>query len=264
MLASNISGFRMQTIFSVAAANPADVFLFQLSHQQGVHISTDVQGEDEYFSSAKSTRDLIQYTQFVFLSGHISIPREMAEKRMELPSKAFSPPHSHDNLISSPDLDSDGEELPPAYREEFEFRDEVSIFRDQAYLDEKEYLELCDTKEREQYAAEVSAPPAGADSDGPSASDDEMLNEALKFARRQPTIRRSSNGLLPKLQKPVVVPQIRNGVGVPFARAFSEALKAYDVTEEEWLAFIDNLNVVATANPPLQVLDLAGNIVGFL
>lgn len=184
----------------------------------------------------------------------------MKDKQMEFRPKSFSPSQSHDELVSGQDMD--GEELP-AYREEFEFREEVGIFRDQAYLNEKEYLELCDTEEREQDVAEVSAPLEGADGE-PSATDEEMLDEALKFARRQPAIHRFPNGLLPKLQKPVVVPQVRNGIGVPFARTFSEALTAFDVTEAEWLAFIDNLNVVATANPPLQVLDLAGNIVGFL
>jgi hypothetical protein len=151
-------------------------------------------------------------------------------------------------------------EVSPIYREELEFNKEIGGFRDQAARDETFLLEFNGPtgSDEEEEKLELT------DSDLVSPTDEEMLAEALRFAKRQPKTLKFSEGLAPKLEKPVVVPQVRDGVGVPFARAYCEALASYDVADEEWLAFIDNLNVVATANPPLQVLDMVGNAIGFM
>ncbi|KAJ9612963.1 hypothetical protein H2200_002904 [Cladophialophora chaetospira] len=155
-------------------------------------------------------------------------------------------------------------EVLPAYREELEFNKEIGTVRDQAIKDEKDFLEL--NGQLGQYEDEVEdvQPLQPTESDPLVPTDEEMLAEALSFAKRKARTLRSADGTFLRLEKPVVIPQVRNGVGVPFSRAFSEALTPYDITEAEWLAFLDNLNVVATANPPLQMMDMVGNVIGFI
>ena len=41
-------------------------------------------------------------------------------------------------------------------------------------------------------------------------------------------------------------------------------LQNYNISMPEFVAFIDNLNVISTASPPLQVVDLAGGIIGMV
>jgi hypothetical protein len=152
---------------------------------------------------------------------------------------------------------ADQGDAAPAYGEEFEYNAEVGNFRDQVVRDKQALFEL-NNQLGEDQEEEKGLQPTNSD------EDEEMLAAALSFATRKPTFPSSPDGLPPKLERPVTVPQVRNGIGVPFTRAFSEAFIPSDITEEEWLAFTDNLNVVATANPPLQVLDLAGMVIGFM
>ena len=51
---------------------------------------------------------------------------------------------------------------------------------------------------------------------------------------------------------------------MPFARAHSPALQAKGVSIQEFVEFIDNLNVVSTGSPPLKVLGLAGGVVSMV
>lgn len=51
---------------------------------------------------------------------------------------------------------------------------------------------------------------------------------------------------------------------MPFARAYSPALQQYGVSLSEFVKFIDDLNIVSTASPPLQLLGVAGEFVGMV
>ena len=51
---------------------------------------------------------------------------------------------------------------------------------------------------------------------------------------------------------------------MPFARSYSPVLEDRDIAIEEFIEFVDNLNAVSTGSPPLQVLDLAGGVVGMV
>lgn len=64
------------------------------------------------------------------------------------------------------------------------------------------------------------------------------------------------------LRRPIAIPQIGPGMGVPFARVYSSYLESIGISVSEFMDFIDDLNVAATASPPLQVLNLAGGIIG--
>ena len=55
-----------------------------------------------------------------------------------------------------------------------------------------------------------------------------------------------------------------SGRGLPFLRAWAPEVQLNHVTQADFLALIDNLNVVSTANPPLQVLNLAGSMIGMV
>lgn len=66
------------------------------------------------------------------------------------------------------------------------------------------------------------------------------------------------------LIKPVVIPATNAKLGSPFLRAYPRGLEDYNLPPETFIRFIDNLNRVAVANPPLQVLGLAGAVTGMV
>ena len=67
-----------------------------------------------------------------------------------------------------------------------------------------------------------------------------------------------------RLIKPVAIPATDAKLGSPFLRAYAPILTTYALPPEVFLRFIDNLNRVAVASPPLQVLGLAGTITSFV
>ena len=91
-------------------------------------------------------------------------------------------------------------------------------------------------------------------------SDNDLISHATEFTRRtQPPAYNSSC-----LHKPVAIPQVTFGIGAAFARCWAPAVSPFNVSEGNFVEFIDNLNIVATASPPLQVLDLVGGALGMV
>ncbi|KAL2205436.1 hypothetical protein CC79DRAFT_1371246 [Sarocladium strictum] len=70
-----------------------------------------------------------------------------------------------------------------------------------------------------------------------------------------------SSSTLPKL---IAIPATSSKLGSPFLRAYPPILHSHQIPQETFLSFIDHLNRVAVASPPVQVLGLAGNIVGMV
>ncbi|KAL1738208.1 hypothetical protein HDZ31DRAFT_542, partial [Schizophyllum fasciatum] len=67
------------------------------------------------------------------------------------------------------------------------------------------------------------------------------------------------------LPLPFCLPQISTGDGAPFARGYNETLhEAADLPMEDFLAFVDGLNLAIAASPPLRIVDLAGKILGLV
>ncbi|KAI1361880.1 hypothetical protein F5Y08DRAFT_288212 [Xylaria arbuscula] len=69
--------------------------------------------------------------------------------------------------------------------------------------------------------------------------------------------------LLP-LPKPVIIPRLDQGGSVPFARAWPPELADHVIAQEDFVAFIDNLNIVTAPNVAIQVLGITGGIVGLV
>lgn len=67
-----------------------------------------------------------------------------------------------------------------------------------------------------------------------------------------------------RLPKPIAIPATTAKVGSPFLRAYAPCLANHALPAEVFIRFIDDLNRVAVASPPLQVLGLAGTVVGFV
>lgn len=74
----------------------------------------------------------------------------------------------------------------------------------------------------------------------------------------------SSVSIAGKLRKAVVIPATDAALGSPFLRAYAPMLSGFGISREDFLGFVDKLNRVAVASPPLQILGLAGNIVGMV
>ncbi|THZ90206.1 hypothetical protein D6C82_10518 [Aureobasidium pullulans] len=72
-----------------------------------------------------------------------------------------------------------------------------------------------------------------------------------------------SNNSSPGVDRSIVIPQIAPGTA-PFIRAYSSSLASLGIDISTFLLFLDTLNVALSPTPPLQVLDLAGGIVGMV
>ncbi|KLO19417.1 hypothetical protein SCHPADRAFT_885332 [Schizopora paradoxa] len=78
------------------------------------------------------------------------------------------------------------------------------------------------------------------------------LNENLTVVRRG------------TIAHPVCIPQMEVGFDMPFARAYPPGLAELGISQEVFLDFIDGLNTAMIASPPLQVVDFAGLVIGFV
>lgn len=105
--------------------------------------------------------------------------------------------------------------------------------------------------------------------DGPSSqglhddsltSDQTYLSQALEFTRNIVPI----TSRIRKLESPIAIPQTSPGLGKSFLRAWAPILQYHNLSASDLVSFIDNLNVVSTSSPPLQILDLAGGAVGMV
>ncbi|KAK3625502.1 hypothetical protein LTR56_020402 [Elasticomyces elasticus] len=100
----------------------------------------------------------------------------------------------------------------------------------------------------------------------PASSDEELLEQALEFTHHQVHSPLNES----KLPCLVAIPHLPGAgrllspVGLPFTRAYAPLLGHHNISEQDFLEFIDNLNIVSASSPPLQVLDLAGGILGFV
>ncbi|KAI1296458.1 hypothetical protein F5Y03DRAFT_294074 [Xylaria venustula] len=66
------------------------------------------------------------------------------------------------------------------------------------------------------------------------------------------------------LTKPVLIPRLDPGGAIPFARAWAPELADHAIIKEDFVAFIDNLNIIITPHVAFRVLELAGFAVGLV
>lgn len=60
---------------------------------------------------------------------------------------------------------------------------------------------------------------------------------------------------------PIAIPQFTNNKGAPFLRAYAPELADLDISEAEFVKFIDSVNREAQSNPVLTGLDMAGALI---
>jgi hypothetical protein len=94
-------------------------------------------------------------------------------------------------------------------------------------------------------------------------SQDKSFQVAQKEQQSQITLTPTSNGPS-RFGKPVAIPTTVAKVGSPFFRAYPPCLAEYSISSTLFLSFLDTLNRVMVKSPPLQVLSLTGNIIGFM
>jgi hypothetical protein len=66
------------------------------------------------------------------------------------------------------------------------------------------------------------------------------------------------------LTQPIAIPATTSTLGSPFLRAYPIELEAFGIPTSDFLSFLDELNRLMVVSPPVRVLGLAGNIVGFV
>lgn len=70
------------------------------------------------------------------------------------------------------------------------------------------------------------------------------------------------DAILPPLPKPVLVPRTSPGLNHPFARAWAPELENHAVTRADFVAFIDNLNIVCAPHAAGRILHVAAFGIG--
>ncbi|KAI0975580.1 hypothetical protein F4678DRAFT_275005 [Xylaria arbuscula] len=66
------------------------------------------------------------------------------------------------------------------------------------------------------------------------------------------------------LTKPVLIPRLDPGGAIPFARAWAPELADHAITKEDFVAFVDNLNIIITPHVAFRMLEIAGFAVGLV
>ena len=92
------------------------------------------------------------------------------------------------------------------------------------------------------------------------------LREPHEAAHSTSTTRwaRAPSSARPHLDKTIAIPSTAARRDAPFIRAYPPALASFSISSATFLSFLDTLNRVAAKAPPLQVLSLAGDVVGFV
>lgn len=90
-------------------------------------------------------------------------------------------------------------------------------------------------------------------------TDTDILTQALKFTHVPPP------ATTQHLRLPIAIPQSQPGLGSFYTRLFAPSITStHSITESDFLAFIDNYNLMASPAPSLQVVGAVGGIIGFL
>jgi hypothetical protein len=114
--------------------------------------------------------------------------------------------------------------------------------------------------------SQVSVMEHNSSSDTLSQPDEISLDQTLRWIPEPPPTYYAST--TPRLQKPVAIPRMdiagALAIRLPFLRAYSPALRAHDIHETDFLAFVDNLTIAQAPSPPFQVLDIAGKGIGMM
>ncbi|KAI5477616.1 hypothetical protein MNV49_006103 [Pseudohyphozyma bogoriensis] len=67
-----------------------------------------------------------------------------------------------------------------------------------------------------------------------------------------------------KLDPIIALPRINMAYDSPIVRAYPPSLADRGVSMEQWVEFVDGLNIALMGSPPLQVVDKMGMVVGFV
>ncbi|KAK9370291.1 hypothetical protein V1509DRAFT_651662 [Lipomyces kononenkoae] len=105
-----------------------------------------------------------------------------------------------------------------------------------------------------------SSDDSSSDDESDTSDDEDRVIEAWHLYVHRP---RPLDVLL-RLRRPIALPQVMSGVGAPFCRAYPLELASYGISCEKFLEFVDKLNVVSAAHPPLYVLGTIGGVVAFV
>lgn len=100
--------------------------------------------------------------------------------------------------------------------------------------------------------------PTASSSFSSSSLDVTNLGAALPSLPQRP---KTVNGALPK---PIAIPSVNTDLGSPYMRAYPPSLHHFGIPQTTFLRFLDRLNRVAAANPPIVMLGLGASVVGLI
>lgn len=101
-----------------------------------------------------------------------------------------------------------------------------------------------------------------------SADDNMKLGELVPalIAPHLPPRPRSSNSVAARsiLSKPIAIPSVNTELGSPYMRAYPPCLSDHGISCDTFLRFLDRLNRVSAASPPVVMLGLGASIVSLI
>ncbi|KAI5117050.1 hypothetical protein M0805_007907, partial [Coniferiporia weirii] len=116
-------------------------------------------------------------------------------------------------------------------------------------------------------ASQATLPPYASQSNlpGTAAAPEELAKYSNQDAEALFSgFRESPSGGVQPLALPLCLPQATSGANALFVRAYSQELRSSGIEVDDWMRFIDGLNLAMTASPPLRVVDVAGMVIGFV
>lgn len=161
-----------------------------------------------------------------------SLERQTGRKGQQLPQHAQEPDHQLDPLDQELQAETQFDDKRHAWHaQEYEQQEDLALDENLSWIPRGKGLEV-----RNDVELSVRL---------------QIFTVSIEMEKLTPT------------QTPVVIPQTAPGIKNPFSRAWSPILSDHGVRREDFLQFMDHLNVCKAASPPLQLLSLAGTIVGF-
>jgi hypothetical protein len=124
-----------------------------------------------------------------------------------------------------------------------------------------------DTCYQQDYAPPPGPPPAHLIGLAPSPSlptlagqdlDQDTTPEVLPALPQRP---KTINNTLPK---PIAIPSVNTELGSPYMRAYPPCLDHFGIPMPTFLRFLDRLNRISTASPPLMILGIGAGIAGLV
>lgn len=114
------------------------------------------------------------------------------------------------------------------------------------------------------YAPPPGPPPAHLIGLAPTPSLPDYQDDDIRKPEVLPALPQRPKTITGTLSKPIAIPSVNTELGSPYMRAYPTCLYHFGIPRDTFLRFLDRLNRVSSANPPLTMLGIGAGLAGFV